>query len=197
MIAGAAALAAKALRTPPERCGTAICKRGPRGRLLPTPALERFAAKCRFDPVTGCVVWTAGTSSGQGGGAGVYGAFWAGGGRVPAHRWAAAHIHGFDIDGLQVDHYCPALLKPNTLCVEHVRPETQARNTELRDERAAIAARQTALQRQYWLFVSLGFEPEPNGPAPQADPAEGIPFYDPPEWLRPFMPELEIAECPF
>lgn len=39
------------------------------------PALERFAEKCRFDPTTGCVLWTGGTTAGHGNSA-RYGAFW-------------------------------------------------------------------------------------------------------------------------
>lgn len=165
------------------------------------PAIERFAAKCQFDPATGCVVWVGGKTSGRGETNPVYGSFWDEKRRWFAHRWAAAKIHGFDIGGMQVDHYCPALIaaggKPNTLCVEHVRPETRYDNNgPLRVERAAIAE-QTAEQRRYWLFVHLGIEPPPGCCEPQGVDDGGFPLFDPPEWLQPFVPKLEYDECPF
>lgn len=177
-------------------------KRSPAGLFVShAPALDRFAAKCRFDPVTGCVIWVGGTTSGRGESNPVYGSFWADGRRWFAHRWAAAFIHGHNIGGLQVDHYCPALVagggKPNTLCVEHARPETPYDNNgPLRAERAAIAL-QTPEQRRYWLLVQLGYEPTPDCCAPQGPDLLGIPYFDPPEWLRPFIPKPEFAECPF
>ena len=55
--------------------------------------LERFIAKCRFEPRTGCVRWIGGKTSGRGNTA-LYGSFWFEGRRWFAHRWAAAYIHG-------------------------------------------------------------------------------------------------------
>lgn len=78
-------------------------------------ALARFAAKCRFDPVTGCVEWTGGTTSGKGSVC-EYGSFWFEGRRWFAHRWAARFIHGLEIDGLDVDHECR-----NRLCQQHLQ----------------------------------------------------------------------------
>lgn len=45
-------------------------------------ALQRFAEKCAFDPVTGCVMWIGGTTHGHGNNA-PYGSFWDG------KRWFA------------------------------------------------------------------------------------------------------------
>lgn len=158
------------------------------------PALARFAAKCRFDPATGCVIWIGGKTSGRGNSA-EYGSFWDDGRRHFAHRWAAENIHGLDIVGLQVGHVCP--YGPNTLCVEHVEPQTHAENIAEQLERLGpIHARQTqdAAQRQYWLFVSIGLEPAPE--PPRANGGD-IPFFTPPEWLAPYLPRLENSECPF
>lgn len=186
---------AKRLRTPPERSGTALCPRDAAGRLLPIDALQRFAAKCDFDPVTGCVVWTGGTTAGRGNSA-VYGSFWYEGRRWFAHRWAAVHIHGLPVEGVQVGHCCPHTLgKPNTLCVEHVEPQTQLENlAELHGRRKV---EQSTTERQYWLFVQIGLEREPEVYEP--DP-EGIPFYEPPEWFRRARPDYRtppLADCPF
>lgn len=176
-------------------------KNGPRdagGLLLPIPALRRFAEKCRFDPLTGCVVWEGGTTSGQGSSKAIYGSFWDDGRRWTSHRWAAANIHGHDITGLQVDHFCPHLVatnrKPNTLCVEHVRPETQEENLALQAERNRAV--QASTTRQFWLFVSLGIEELSDEPAPIASNDE-FPWYDPPAWFVPFMPKQETTLCPF
>lgn len=170
---------------------------GPTGRKR-RPPLERFAEKCRFEPHTGCVVWIGGKTSGQGGSKGVYGAFRDGDTRWFAHRWSAHHIHGFDINGLQVDHYCPALLaigaRPNTLCVEHVQTATLEQNVALQHARRRET--QTNLQRQFWLMVHRGWEELP--PQPETIDLEQIPFFAPPAWLQPFTAaEREAATCPF
>lgn len=172
--------------------------RSERGTFLPSSltVLERFAAKCRFDPLTGCVLWTGGTTNGKGNSA-VYGSFKDGKDRWSAHRWAAVHIHGFDITGLTVGHCChdhrPG--PPNSLCVQHVKPETLAANIAERNTRVAKTNRavQTSLQRQFWLFVDRGLEPSPYA-APEPDP-NAVPWYDPPAWFLPFMPE--VFDCPF
>lgn len=180
-------------------------KRGARGRFAPgvqnpmfgetngqwRPAMERFVEKLAFDPFTGCVMWTGGLTSGAGHGPG-YGSFWFEGRRWSAHRWAAVHIHGFDIDGLQVDHWCPC--GASTLCVEHVRPETALRNNQLQHERPGRTPSQSNAHRQYWLFIHKGIE-EPH-PLPERTPAE-VPFYLPPAWLAPYIKRNYGDDCPF
>lgn len=158
------------------------------------PALQRFAEKCEFDPVTGCVVWTGGTTSGKGNSA-RYGSFWYEGRRWFAHRWAAVHIHGLDPGRDEVGHCCPA--GPNSLCVEHLETTTKADNIAERNTRVAAAARaeQAAETRQYWLLVDRGYEPPPEPDKP--DEAFDVPWYDPPEWLRPYLPVNDPGDCPF
>lgn len=140
--------------------------------MIPSPdAMRRFVSKVQFMPCTGCVIWTGGRTSGRGHSS-PYGAFWYQGRRWFAHRWAAQFIHGYDIDGLQVGHFCPAFIRPDTLCVEHVRPETGKANREL----------QTSQQRQYWLLVAKGYKEPPPGCEGRHD--TGVPFYDEPDWLK-------------
>ena len=183
-------------RTPPERSGTAICPRAPDGRLLPLDPLARFAAKCEFDATTGCVLWRGGVTSGRGNSA-LYGSFWFEGRRWTAHRWAGVHIHGLDLDGVQGGHCCPH--GPNTLCVEHIEPQTIAENVTERNVRAAAVRRveQSSLERQHWLFVGLGMAEPPEAPAIEPDLP---PFYEPPAWLRPFLVDRAVnlaQQCPF
>lgn len=173
-----------------------LCDRDSRGRLIPLDALPRFAAKCEFDATTGCVLWTGGTTQGRGNTA-VYGSFWDGGRRWSAHRWAGVHIHGLNLDGVQAGHTCPG--HPNTLCVQHVAAQTQAENLEEMHGRRKVE--QTNAERQYWLFVSLGIERLPEPPEP--DPLGDVPFFEPPEWLRPFLVDravksgVQVDDCPF
>ena len=156
------------------------------------PALERFAEKCRFDPRTGCVLWIGGTTAGRGNTA-RYGSFWHEGSRWAAHRWAAIHIHGMNLGSNQAGHNCPH--GPNTLCVEHVTGQTQLENLAELNERLKAKAQQSNLDKQFWLFVSLGIEP---APPKQEIPPDEIPFYEPPEWLKPFMKKVESEnDCPF
>lgn len=166
-----------------------------RGRFLSNgSAIARFASKCRFDPVTGCVLWAGGKTRGRGNTA-EYGSFWDDGRRHFAHRWAAVHIHGYDLSGgLTVGHCCPG--HPNSLCVEHIEPQTLAANVAERNTRVARMARaeQSNTTRQFWLLVERGYEQLPEAPAIDAD---DIPFFAPPEWLRPFMEKPENDECPF
>jgi hypothetical protein len=159
-------------------------------------AKRRFAAFCEHDPVTGCVLWTGGKTSGMGHSA-LYGSFWYEGRRWFAHRWAAHFVHGHDIDGLQVEHHCPFVHHPNTLCVEHVWPVTSAQNRALQTLRSRPnSVEQTLEQRRYWLFVQVGIEPPP--PAHEPNEREGIPFHLVPEWLRPFAPPPPTGQgCPF
>ena len=183
-------------RTPRERCGAAFLPRNALGHLLPIDALRRFAEKCRFDSVTGCVIWTGGTTQGRGNTA-VYGSFWYEGRRWFAHRWAGVHIHGLALDGVQAGHTCPC--GPNTLCVEHVAGQTQQENLAELNGRLGERRRveQSSAERQYWLFVQLGIEREPEAPA--RDEAADIPFYEPPAWLRPYLPAPAAIDddCPF
>lgn len=181
-------------RTPRERSGFAFLPRCPETkRVLAVDPLERFRASCRFDPVTGCVLWTGGTTSGRGNSA-KYGSFWFEGRRWFAHRWAAIHIHGLDVDGLQVGHCCPHTNGgPNTLCVEHVEAVTQRANLEEQAQRLrAQRVEQTNDQRQYWLLVDRGYEPPP--PVHEPDP-DDAPWFSPPAWLA--SATKEPAECPF
>jgi len=126
---------------------------------------ERFLGYCQFEPETGCVIWTGGRVRGRGK-HGWYGAFWYDGRSWRAHQWAAVHIHGLDISepGVQVDHCCPHITRPNTLCVEHLQVVPASINRELQ-----------------WIRAEVGIDPPPpecGGPEPGA-----IPFYDPPAWL--------------
>lgn len=190
-------------RTPPERSGTYLCPRDERGRLLPSgqTALQRFAAKCDFDPTTGCVVWCGGTTAGRGNSA-VYGSFRDGPRRWYAHRWSAVHIHGLDIDGKQVGHCCPHTGgKPNTLCVEHVQAQTQLENLTEQMARGAgavgLCMAQSNDERQHWLFVSLAIRPAP--PVYVPDPS-AVPFYEPPRWFLEARPDYQLpplSDVPF
>lgn len=157
------------------------------------PALERFREKCRFDPTTGCVLWIGGTTAGRGNTA-VYGSFWFEGRRWFAHRWAAAYIHNLAIGGVTVGHCCPHTGgKPNTLCVEHLKPESLADNVAERNTRVA----QSNAERQYWLFVRLGME---EAPPIYEDDGQGVPFYAPPAWLgfsAADVAALNLSDCPF
>lgn len=134
-------------------------------------ALERFLAKCEFDPCSGCVLWIGGKTQGRGKTA-WYGSFWFEGRRWTAHRWSAKHILGLEIEGMDVDHCCPH--GPDTLCVSHLQAVTGRVNTEL-----------------YWIRVQVGLEelPETRG-----DPGT-IPWYSPPDWFP--TPEYRLDECPF
>lgn len=155
----------------------------------PVSAIKRFASKCAFDPVTGCVMWVGGKTSGRGHNE-PYGSFWFEGVRWFAHRWAAIHIHGFEITGLQVDHCCP--VGPSTLCVEHLKPEPASINREYQTLRPGRAF-QTLETKQWWLLVTKGIEEEPA----RERIVDGVPFYGPPEWLRPFLIKEKVDACPF
>lgn len=153
-------------------------------------ALARFAAKCRFEPDTGCVIWTGGTTSGQGCNT-RYGAFWFEGRRWFAHRWSCLFIHGLDPGLDTVGHCCPHTFdgQPNSLCVQHVKPQTMAENVGERNTRVAAMrrlAQQDANIRLHWKLVQLGYEP-----APAHNPMVpiGQPRFGPPEWLQPFLDE--------
>lgn len=144
-------------------------------------ALVRFAAKCEFDAGTGCVLWTGGRTAG-GGHSRPYGAFKFQGRRWFAHRWAARFIHGLAIDGLQVDHCCPAHVRPlpDTLCVQHLQALPLALNRTLQTTRAREV--QTIEQRRFWAHVRCGLEPEP--PRPSDELGAAVPFFVAPVWLQ-------------
>ena len=166
--------------------------RGAGGRLASVKsALERFREKCRFDATTGCVIWTGAKTAGRGNTA-VYGKFRNEHGESEyAHRYAARAIHGLDIGGLTVGHCCEPT--PNTLCVQHLEPQSLAFNVAEGNTRRAV---QGADERQHWLFVSLGI----YEPVPEAEPAADdlVPYYDPPAWLGIDKPvNLPDDDCPF
>lgn len=138
--------------------------RADNGRFLSTtPALLRFAAKCRHDAVTGCVNWIGGQTQGRGHHV-PYGSFWFEGRRWFAHRWAAKFIHGLEIDGqgVQVDHVCT-----NTLCVEHLQ--------------AVPANVNRALQA---IRLQVGLLRYEDVYGPMAGDVGGMPWFDEPKWLR-------------
>jgi hypothetical protein len=104
------------------------------------------------------------------------------------------HIHGLDLDGVQAGHTCPHC-PPQTLCVEHVAAQTQADN--LAEMHGRRKVEQTSNERQHWLFVGLGIREQPDEPEPTPDLP---PFFEPPEWLRPFLVDRtvnSVDECPF
>lgn len=78
------------------------------------PAIERFRAKIRPDPDTGCWLWTGGTHEF---GYGVMGVGRRGQGTTKAHRWAFEHFVGPIPDGMFVCHRCdvPACVNPDHL----------------------------------------------------------------------------------
>ena len=135
-------------------------------------ALARFRKFCRFEPETGCVVWTGGTTKGRGHHV-PYPAFWYGGRRWFGHRWAAKFIHDVDIEGLHVDHCCPNIPKPNTLCVQHVQGISARENRELQETRKRFIYLQVGLLCYDDLYRY------PLGP-----PAGDMPFYECPDWLK-------------
>lgn len=147
--------------------------RGELGRFAPSlSALERFKRKCRFEPETGCVLWTGATTSGRGHTA-PYGGFWYEGRRWFAHRWAAKFIHGLDIDGFHVDHCCPNIPKPNTLCVEHLQARTPMENVALQHER-----------RKFFIHLQVGLIDSNEVYGPDIGHDMTLPYFIEPEWLK-------------
>lgn len=168
-----------------DQNGMVKCPRDERGLLLPIDAMTRFKEKCRFEPETGCVVWTGGTTMGRGHHV-PYPAFWFEGKRWFGHRWSAKFIHGLDIDGFQVDHCCPSLVKPNTLCIEHLQCLTPR------------AHQQTTVQRKTMIHLQVGLLQYEDIYGATTEPRceNDLPFFTPPAWLG--LPKQELTDdCPF
>lgn len=165
-----------------------------RVRSVGKTAMQRFVEKCRFDPATGCVVWTGATQAGKGNTT-RYGSFWDEGRSIRAHRWAAVHIHGIELGTDEAGHCCPA--GPNPLCMQHLEGQTKAVNIGERNTRVAKAI-QSAATRQFYLFNQLGIlEPEPEIEK-LVDSLNNVPFYEPPAWLQPYLePKEANDDCPF
>ena len=154
------------------------------GRWAPVDALTRFAAKCQFEPETGCVIWIGGKCWGRGKHI-RYGCFRGADKKVwLAHRWAAKFVHGLEIDGVQVDHCCPNIPIPNTLCVQHLQAIPGDLNRHLQTER-----------RRHFVHLQVGMLPYEEIYGVPVDPELTIPFYPEPEWLRTRGPDDD--PCPF
>lgn len=153
---------------------------------LVAAALVRFRAFCRFEAETGCVVWTGGVRSGRGHNV-PYPNFWFNGQNWHGHRWSAKFIHGLDIEAFHVDHCCPHIPIPNTLCVEHVQALTPRENRLLQTER-----------RRIFVHLQVGLLPYEDvyGHHPEAaELTDTIPFHEPPAWLNP--KGFSNDDCPF
>jgi len=100
--------------------GVASRPKEARVRTHPTPA-ERFVAKYRVDPTTGCHVWTAATCPTNG----PRGVFRWNNKQGYAHRFAYEQMHGPIPVGLVIDHLCR-----NPLCVnpDHLEAVTNREN---------------------------------------------------------------------
>jgi len=155
-------------------------------------ALERFLKYCRFDPGTGCVIWIGGTTTGRGH-TSPYGSFWFEGRRWFAHRWSAKFIHKQEIDGLTVDHCCPHISYPNTLCVEHTQPRTVGENSALMHQRRKDLVEQTIDERRFWIHAQVGLIEAP--PVFEGELFSEVPMFNPPAWLGSIQPVLD--DCPF
>jgi hypothetical protein len=131
---------------------------GSGGGTIRLPAIRRFIQKCMHDPSHGCILWMGGTSSSRGGNA-RSGQFWFEGKMWKAHRWAALHIHGLEIDSREVIQTCG-----NSLCVQHLESRTY---NEMQS-------------KQYWLMVQKGYE---QLPPEEIKEAPEIPFFVKPGWL--------------
>jgi hypothetical protein len=130
-----------------------------RRRLTP---LERFKAKCEFMPASGCVLWRGGCSTNSAGD--TKRPVFRDGKRWSARRWAAAHVHGHDVQDWQITvNTCG-----DDLCVQHVSTIDPPYNV-----------------RQHWLLIDYGYEdrePEEHRLA-QRPNHDGPPRHDPPGWL--------------
>lgn len=163
------------------------CGYNDRRQLTP---LERFRSYCRFEPETGCVLWVGARTMGRGHNV-PYPAFWFEGRRWFGHRWAAKYIHGLDIDSFHVDHRCPHIPIPNTLCVEHLQCITPKRNRELQFER-----RRAFIHMQVGLLAYHDVYGTDALPEPLDETL--IPFHQPPTWLGMTKGKTDDPElCPF
>ena len=88
--------------------------------------------------------------------------------------------------------------------MQHVEAQAQAEKLAEAMNRLGppgLRVSQSNRERQYWLFVSLGIERLPD--ATERDLTEDIPFFEPPEWLRPFLVDRAVKlaqdndDCPF
>ena len=134
------------------------------------------------------MVWIGGKTKGRGHHVD-YPSFWFDGERWFGHRFAARFIHGLDIDGFHVDHCCPNIPIPNTLCVEHVQAKTPRQNRELQTER-----------RRHFIHLQVGlvqYQDAYGFPAGQESGEPDIPFYLPPHWLGLSKGVKNDIECPF
>lgn len=130
------------------------------------------------------MLWTGGTTKGRGHHVD-YPAFWYDGARWFGHRWSARFIHGLDIDAFHVDHCCPCLAIPNTLCVEHVQAKTARENRELQHSR-----------RKQFIHLQVGLLSYEDIYGPERFVTDlDIPFYQPPAWLG--LSKETIHDCPF
>lgn len=114
-----------------------------------------------------------------------YGAFWFADRRWFAHRWAAKFVHGLAIDELQVDHCCPNIPLPNTLCVQHVQVLSPERNRHLQTER-----------RRHFVHLQVGLLSYEEVYGEPAEPEASIPFFTPPDWLG-IEGATNEPDCPF
>lgn len=72
--------------------------------------------------------------------------------------------------------------------------QTQLENLAEQNDRRKAKVLQSSETRQHWLFVSMGLEPAPA--ALEFDP-HAVPFYQPPEWFKPFMLAMEKKDASF
>lgn len=141
-------------------------------------SLDRFREKCIFDPDTGCVLWNGGlTRGGQKESNCLYGVFWDNGRRHSAHRWACENVHGKPIpEGWHAGHTCPT--GPDSLCVQHVEPQSPNENWKLRHDPGAA---DRSLERRRVIAEGR---------------AGGVPFFTEPAWLS-GKQESDDDSCPF
>lgn len=98
---------------------------------------QRFEEKVRYEPRTGCLLWTAGTSEDG------YGVMRAGGGLKYAHH-VAWFLH-FGEWPVQLNHYCDT---PACCAIKHVRKGTQRENIRDCIARGRFSNNMTDLIRQ-------------------------------------------------
>ena len=113
---------------------------GQSGRFKHTPAIQRFIAKTRRDPATGCVLWTGGTTNHG------YGQFWPTKHRnVLAHRWIYTQVVGHIPPGLDLMHSCDTPACVNT---DHLKPGAHAENMSTCRQPVKLSNRDVELIRR-------------------------------------------------